>query len=146
MKLDALGDRPTARPETASAQPGSRGRVIHSRAVPHVNVLPAKQPRESRQAGRWQRTNDPLGEIDDSVGETHAGVILARRFRLRVRPGHLFLSSSNDPRTPGRASEAGDEIVVSEAEAAQLFRIGRRGLELLEVIDDEPKPKKKLPG
>jgi hypothetical protein len=55
--------------------------------------------------------------------------------------------SSNDPRRPGGASEAGQELVVSEIEAAQLLRLNRRGLELIEVIEDQPAPpKKRLPG
>jgi hypothetical protein len=38
-------------------------------------------------------------------------------------------------------------MVVSEAEAAQLLRLNRRGLELVEVIEDQPAPPKKgLPG
>ena len=57
------------------------------------------------------------------------------------------MSSSNDPHAPGGASKAGQETVVSEAEAAQFLRLGRRGLELIEVIDDQPmQPKKRLPG
>jgi hypothetical protein len=54
--------------------------------------------------------------------------------------------SSTDSKVRGGSFEAGDEIVVSEREAAQLLRVGRRGLELLEVIEDDPTPPKKLPG
>jgi hypothetical protein len=57
------------------------------------------------------------------------------------------MTFSNDASTPGGSSEAGEEMVVSEAEAARLLRLGRRGLELIEVIEDQPAaPKKKLPG
>jgi hypothetical protein len=54
--------------------------------------------------------------------------------------------ASTDPETPGFTVEPGQEIVVSEGEAAHLLRRGRRGLELLEVIDDRPEPPRKLPG
>jgi hypothetical protein len=57
------------------------------------------------------------------------------------------MTFSNDASTPGGSSEAGEEMVVSEEEAARLLRLGRRGLELIEVIEDQPSAaKKKLPG
>ena len=57
------------------------------------------------------------------------------------------MSASTDPRTPGRTAEAGQEIVLSEAEAGQLLRVGCRSVDLIEVIEDEPAPtQKKLPG
>jgi hypothetical protein len=56
------------------------------------------------------------------------------------------MSASTDPGTPGRTAAAGQEIVLSEAEAAQLLRIGRRSVDLIEVIEDEPAPtQKRLP-
>jgi hypothetical protein len=53
--------------------------------------------------------------------------------------------SFGDAGSPG-ASGAGRELIVSEAEAAKMLKIGRRGLELLEVIDDQPPPERRLPG
>jgi hypothetical protein len=71
---------------------------------------------------------------------------LTRRFRFRIRSG-TFISASDDPGTPGFVAEPGTEIVLSEIEAAQLLRIGRRDVELLEVIEDDPTPRKpRLPG
>jgi hypothetical protein len=84
--------------------------------------------------------------IDGSSGDPHAGA-MARRFRFRVRSGNALMSASNDPGTPGRTAAAGQEIVLSEAEAAQLLRIGRRSVDLIEVIEDESAPtQKRLPG
>jgi hypothetical protein len=43
--------------------------------------------------------------------------------------------------------QAGQEIVLSETEAAALLRgKGCRGFELIEVIDDPPAARKNLPG
>lgn len=81
------------------------------------------------------------------VAKRILGGIVARRFRFRVRPGHAFMTFSNDASTSGGSSDAAEEVVVSEAEAARLLRLGRRGLELIEVIEDQPSAaKKKLPG
>jgi hypothetical protein len=64
-----------------------------------------------------------------------------------VRPGNAFLSASTDPRAPGQKAEAGQEIFLSEVEAAQLLRLNRRAVELIEVIEDERSPTtKRLPG
>jgi hypothetical protein len=71
---------------------------------------------------------------------------LPRRFRFRIRPGTAFVGASTDPETPGFTAKSGEEIVVSEEEAARLLRVFRRKLELLEVIDDHQSPRRKLPG
>jgi hypothetical protein len=55
----------------------------------------------------------------------------SRKIRLRVRPGVALYG-------PGFSYSAGDEFVVSFAEAARLLKgKGRRGVEIVEVIDDE---------
>jgi hypothetical protein len=63
-----------------------------------------------------------------------------------VRPSSAILSSSDEPGATGAGIEAGEELVVSEAEAAELLRFARRAVELVEVIDDQPMEKKRLPG
>ena len=63
-----------------------------------------------------------------------------RTFRLRLRPGRAVLSARSDG-LPDEAAEAGEEIVLPEAEAAFLVR--KRVVDIIEVIDapsDEPKP------
>ena len=68
-------------------------------------------------------------------------------FGCGARSGTALMWSSDDPRTPGRSVKADRRIVVSEAEAAQILRVGRRGVDVIEVIEDETPPtKKKLPG
>jgi hypothetical protein len=69
---------------------------------------------------------------------------LARRFRFKIREG-TGLHRYEDGHV--ESFKAGDEVVLSETEAAALLRgKGRRGFELLEVIDDSPARRRKLPG
>jgi hypothetical protein len=69
---------------------------------------------------------------------------LARRFRFKIREG-TGLHRYEDGKV--ESFRAGEEVVVSEAEAAAFLRgKARRGFELLEVIDDSPVGGKKLPG
>jgi hypothetical protein len=64
--------------------------------------------------------------------------------RFRVREGAAFRFYGENE---GAAYTAGQEVVLSEREAASLLRgKGRRGFDLLEVIDDAPVRRKKPPG
>jgi hypothetical protein len=40
----------------------------------------------------------------------------------------------------------GDEMIVSEERAAKILRTGRQDVDLIEVIEDQPTPRKTLPG
>ena len=66
------------------------------------------------------------------IGETHRRNALARRVRLRVRPGtgvHSLDSSIHH--------KAGDEFTVPFTEAAEFLRgKNRRGFEVVEVFDE----------
>jgi hypothetical protein len=58
---------------------------------------------------------------------------VARKFRLRVRPGSALHSVPGGP-----TYLPGDELLVTEREAAQLLRgKGRRAFELLDTVDDD---------
>jgi hypothetical protein len=71
---------------------------------------------------------------------------LPRRFRFRVREGSVISTYGEEPQSVGSYS-AGQELVVSEEEAAGLLRNkGRRSVDLVEVIDDAPASRKRLPG
>ena len=71
---------------------------------------------------------------------------LPRRFRFRVREGSVISAYGEEPQSVGSYS-AGQELVVSEEEAAGLLRNkGRRSDDLVEVIDDAPASRKRLPG
>ena len=73
---------------------------------------------------------------------------LPRRFRFRVREGSAVHISAygEQPQSVGSYS-AGQELVLSEEEAARLLRNkGRRSVDLVEVIDDAPASRKRLPG
>jgi hypothetical protein len=57
---------------------------------------------------------------------------MPRKFRLRIRPGSALHSVGDVAYGPG------EELVVTEREAAQLLREkGRRSFEIAEVFDDE---------
>jgi len=65
-------------------------------------------------------------------------VDVTRLLRLRVRPGTALLVASTEP-DAGGSYQAGEEIVLPMSEAALLLRgKGRRGFEIVEVIDDPP--------
>jgi hypothetical protein len=89
---------------------------------------------------------EAASSLTESNGTAHAGlsdtpISLSRSSRQRHRFG---FHRSRRPRT---FADAGDEIVLSEAEAARLLRLSRRSVDLVEVIDDVPElTKKKLPG
>ena len=71
---------------------------------------------------------------------------LPRRFRFRVREGSVISAYGEEFQSVGSYS-AGQELVVSEEEAAGLLRNkGRRSVDLVEVIDDAPASRKRLPG
>ena len=71
---------------------------------------------------------------------------LPRRFQFRVREGSVISTYGEEPQSVGSYS-AGQELVVSEEEAAGLLRNkGRRSVDLVEVIDDAPASRKRLPG
>ncbi len=65
--------------------------------------------------------------------------------RLRVRPGRALLVASTEA-GEGGSYRTGDEIVLPFGEAAALLRgKGRRAFEIVEVIDDQPQPPRRLP-
>jgi hypothetical protein len=64
--------------------------------------------------------------------------MMARQFRLKIRPGRSFFTYTSSPdQTPVSAS-AGDEVVVSEDVAAELIR--DRAAYVIEVIHVDPDP------
>jgi hypothetical protein len=56
------------------------------------------------------------------------------------------MTATTDARRPGRSYAAGEEFVVKESDAAVILRVMRRGVDLVEVIDDRPSGPRKLPG
>jgi hypothetical protein len=60
-----------------------------------------------------------------------------RMFRLRMRPGRSMLTASSDPELePATSAAAGEDVVVSEANAAFLVR--QRAADIVEVIEMLP--------
>jgi hypothetical protein len=66
---------------------------------------------------------------------------VSRKFRFRVRAGSAFWFGGD-----ATTYQAGDEVVVDEPLAAEILRRSRTSVELVEIIDERPRPPRKLPG